>query len=418
MKGLLIVDDEAFAREAVANTIAWQDHGVQVFQASSGAEALALMEQQEIHLLMTDIRMPAMSGLELIEEVHRRGYDPGIIVLSSYNEFELVRSAMQLGAEDYLFKPTMMPKEIQEAVLRILEKKRKSAVREEPPEARSREYLGRFLQGEKRKPDEKLPASWKEMWDKREVAVITVRLFHYQKCLLQVFEDDLNLLQFSIGNVLGEILGQERGHEVFRMNHKEYAIVTWKMERETGDQAMAEISERLLSGFTFLKLYYGMSAAAGVSSFGQGLEQLGRKHAQSVELCSRADPDVRKILFAREAKGQGAMKREMYQALNFIGENLGNPGLSLSMVADSIGVSKNYFSRIFKESMGVKFVDYVTKQRMEQARNLYLNSDLKIYEIAEKVGYSDWHYLYSLYKKTYGHSLSKEKEKTEEIEKK
>ena len=81
-----------------------------------------------------------------------------------------------------------------------------------------------------------------------------------------------------------------------------------------------------------------------------------------------------------------------------------------AMVAEKIGVSKNYFSKIFKESTGVKFVDYITKQRMEQARNLYLNSDLKIYEIAELVGYSDWHYLYNLYKKIYGHSLSKEKE--------
>ncbi len=106
----------------------------------------------------------------------------------------------------------------------------------------------------------------------------------------------------------------------------------------------------------------------------------------------------------------GSMKREMVQALNYIGENLGNKELSLQMVAEKIGVSKNYFSKIFKESTGVKFVDYITKQRMEQARNLYLNSDLKIYEIAELVGYSDWHYLYNLYKKIYGHSLSKEKE--------
>ena len=46
---------------------------------------------------------------------------------------------------------------------------------------------------------------------------------------------------------------------------------------------------------------------------------------------------------------------------------------------------------------------------MEKARSLYMNTDMKIYEIAELVGYSDWHYLYSVYKKQLGHSMSKEK---------
>ncbi len=83
--------------------------------------------------------------------------------------------------------------------------------------------------------------------------------------------------------------------------------------------------------------------------------------------------------------------------------------LSLTMVADHIGMSKNYFSKIFKESMGENFVNYVTRLRMEYARELYLGSDRKIYEIAEMVGYSDWHYFYNFYRKTFGHSLSYEK---------
>ena len=59
--------------------------------------------------------------------------------------------------------------------------------------------------------------------------------------------------------------------------------------------------------------------------------------------------------------------------------------------------------------MCVNFIDYVTRLRVEKARSLYMNTDMKIYEIAELVGYSDWHYLYSVYKKQLGHSMSKEK---------
>ena len=124
MKVLLIVDDEAYARQAVANTIPWAEHGVEVHQVSSGKEALEFMEKRTVDVLMTDIRMPSMTGLELLEKVYQNGWSPAAIVLSSFNEFELVRSAMQLGAEDYLFKPTMMPTDILESVQRVLEKKK------------------------------------------------------------------------------------------------------------------------------------------------------------------------------------------------------------------------------------------------------------------------------------------------------
>ena len=118
MKVLLIVDDEAYARQAVVNTIPWVEYGVEVHQASSGKEALEFMQKYTVDILMTDIRMPSMTGLELLEKVNQMGISPAVIMLSSYNEFELVRSAMQLGAEDYLFKPTMMPTDILKMCIR------------------------------------------------------------------------------------------------------------------------------------------------------------------------------------------------------------------------------------------------------------------------------------------------------------
>ena len=234
---MLIVDDEAFAREAVIESVDWGQYGLEVKGVSSAAEALAFMCVQKVDILMTDIKMPQKDGLELIEEVHGKGLWPGIIVLSSFNEFDLVRNAMRLGAEDYLFKPSMMPRDILDAVLKVKDR-------------RSRKH--------------------------------------------------------------------------------EYAS-------------------------------------------GRGVQEV--------------------------------QKREMQKAVEYIGEK----DLSLSVVSDHVGMSRNYFSKIFKESMGENFVNYVTRLRMEYARELYLGSDRKIYEIAEMVGYADWHYFYNLYRKTFGHSLSYEK---------
>ena len=101
-------------------------------------------------------------------------------------------------------------------------------------------------------------------------------------------------------------------------------------------------------------------------------------------------------------------KKFINQSIDYIIQHL-DEDLSLDTVAAHFFLSKYHFSRIFKEVMGVNFIDYVTRLRVEKARSLYMNTDMKIYEIAELVGYSDWHYLYSVYKKQLGHSMSKEK---------
>lgn len=411
MKVLLIVDDEAYARQAVVNTIPWAEYGVEVYQASSGKEALEFMKKYTVDILMTDIRMPSMTGLELLEKVNQMGISPAVIMLSSYNEFELVRSAMQLGAEDYLFKPTMMPGDILESVQRVLEKK-KEIKNNSVHTVSKKDILKCFLQGEKvSKSSSGMTAEqWKEL-ENTEFAVVCIQLIKYQECLTRVFGDDLSLMQFSIGNVLEEVISEDGECFLYRINYKECAIICCKTkEIESRKLFIERIYNKLNSGFTFLKLYYQIEVAAGISDLTQGTEFLARNYAHATELCARADTEVNKIRISGVSDIAGSMKKEVIQALNYIGENIGNKELSLQMVADKIGVSKNYFSKIFKESMGVKFVDYITKLRMEQARNLYLNSDMKIYEIAELVGYSDWHYLYNLYKKMYGHSLSKEKE--------
>lgn len=412
MKVLLIVDDETFARQAVADTIEWKEYDIQVYQVDSGKKALEFMDNCEVDILMTDIRMPFMTGLELLEKVYQKGWNPRTIVLSSFNEFELVRSAMQLGAEDYLFKPTMMPEDILESVLRVLEKKRETE-KNIFGNISQREIFRKFLLGEKvQKSNYKVSEKQWRQWDEQEFLVISAQLLKYQECLTHVFGNDLNLMQFSIGNVLQEVMGNVCECFVFRLNHKEFAIVCNKTNALENENIFYEkIYNGLNSGVTFLNLYYQMKVVVGISNLEKGLERLANKYAEAAELCLKANVDLyNNIQFSGSVNISGCMKREMLRALQYIGENLGNKELSLQMISDRIGVSKNYFSKMFKESMGIGFVDYITRQRMEQARNLYLNSDLKIYEIAELVGYSDWHYLYNLYKKIYGHSLSKEKE--------
>ncbi|MEK5398999.1 response regulator [Paenibacillus nitricinens] len=121
MMKLLIAEDEDTIREGIVNMIDWKSHQIEVMgEAGNGSEALALMENEQPDLLLTDIRMPQMGGLELIEVARRRGYGFRSIILSGYNEFSYAKQAIALGVVDYVLKPCR-PEEILKTVLKAKE---------------------------------------------------------------------------------------------------------------------------------------------------------------------------------------------------------------------------------------------------------------------------------------------------------
>ncbi len=99
---------------------------------------------------------------------------------------------------------------------------------------------------------------------------------------------------------------------------------------------------------------------------------------------------------------QTAYPGSVKEVIQFIEQNYGREELSLLDAARSIGISPQHLSRLFKKEMGVTFVDYLTKVRIRKSLELLGNGDMKIYEIAEQVGYSTQHYFSSVFKKTLG----------------
>ena len=106
MYTVLLADDEENVLEVLKSSIAWQELGVDtLLTAPDGQAALELFEKEPIDLLVTDIRMPRMDGLELIRNVRERYPDAHCILLTAYGEFEYAQQAIRLGVENYLLKP-------------------------------------------------------------------------------------------------------------------------------------------------------------------------------------------------------------------------------------------------------------------------------------------------------------------------
>ncbi|MDQ7007103.1 MAG: sigma-54 dependent transcriptional regulator [Acidobacteriota bacterium] len=124
MPAILVVDDEpgirAFLRGALENFRA----GWQVSEASDGGEALERLEQQDFHLMITDLKMPGVGGMDVLTYARRQMPEMEVIVLTAHGSVESAVQAMKLGAFDYLTKPLSGPEELRLLVGRALERRR------------------------------------------------------------------------------------------------------------------------------------------------------------------------------------------------------------------------------------------------------------------------------------------------------
>ncbi|KWX88058.1 AraC family transcriptional regulator, partial [Paenibacillus riograndensis] len=109
MYNVLVADDEPRHRRGIADMIKQLRPEYRIFMVKDGLEALRIIEDNRIDIILTDIRMPNMDGLTLIERMESRRERVKIVILSVYGNFEYARQALQLGAFDYLLKPLAFP---------------------------------------------------------------------------------------------------------------------------------------------------------------------------------------------------------------------------------------------------------------------------------------------------------------------
>ncbi|UVI32666.1 response regulator [Paenibacillus spongiae] len=118
MRKVMIVDDESLVRIGLQSIIEWEPRGYLIAGVfKNGEEALAAARLQSFDVVLTDIRMPGMDGLALIRELKLLDPQLKFIILSSYNDFDYMRQAIQLGVKDYISKYEMEPEEL----LRVLD---------------------------------------------------------------------------------------------------------------------------------------------------------------------------------------------------------------------------------------------------------------------------------------------------------
>ncbi|EKQ57577.1 MULTISPECIES: response regulator [unclassified Clostridium] len=144
---ILVVDDEFIMRQGITHMIDWEKEGFQIIgQASNGQEAIDMIKENIPDIIISDVVMPQINGIELAKFLQDKYPQIKIIILSSYSDFEYVKSSFQNGAVDYILKPSLNPTEILKT-LKKLSNKLKSNTSTKSNKGNTNNILSRLILG-------------------------------------------------------------------------------------------------------------------------------------------------------------------------------------------------------------------------------------------------------------------------------
>ena len=353
MYKVMIVDDMDIIRREFRRMPIWgSTSGFEISaEAKNGQEALELLKPGEADLVITDIKMPKIDGLELLQKINERNLSRCVVLMSDYTDFSFARQGLVLGAFDYLVKPVAVNEltKLLHRVTEYLEEKNRESER---------------LKKLEEKLDEKVTAFFPDA-DVDQLIELVIngdpRASDLAARLAGFFaastENDLIRMEFLLKNVLSVIVRSVLGKKKWLCGFTDQNVIV-----DTDSLRCDSIEE--MKDIFFEKI--------------ESLQNLIIKLE-----CGRTDNEI--------------VKRMCSCVLESTDSEV-----SLKSVSEKLFMNRTYLSEVFRQKTGIQFVEYLTMIKMERAKILLAEGRLKTYEIAEKLGFKDIEYFSRLFKRFTG----------------
>lgn len=387
---IIVVDDDKIIRMGLSKVIKrlFENHEI-ICDFQNGSLALEYLKQNEenVDLVITDIKMPVMTGIELIAKSQEELNKPPIfIVLSGYDEFNYVRDTMKSGAFNYLLKPIKqeeLKKIIEEVEIKIKNNQKKDKILTKSIEVLKKDFFKNILFSNKN-------INYKT--DKMLLDNIQLdKEYIYKMIVIQRNEDDNNsiLIDF-IKRILNKykkieysfFYYQDSIYLIFYFNHKHYNnvdIVTENIENEA--EMFVENNRNIYVLEETEKVWRLREYCKLVQKVKENMyyDKKPKKYFlnQSDKLLKVLDNDI-----------NNSNTTVINLAKQYIINNF-NKNITLKDVADEVFLSQNYLSELFKKEIGEGFYDFLSNYRIKKAKEILITTNLKIYEVAQNVGYND-----------------------------
>ena len=342
MYRLVVIDDEYIVVQGIKALLSRLKLDYEVVGAAyDGIQGLEVIRNEKPDVVITDIRIPGLDGLSVIEAAKDECPDTNFIVISGYSEFAYAQRALTLGVKDYIDKPVTAEK-LKNALARVESGWAKTRYEDDKKAQANREKfqeLDQIFEGGVRSVTRGDAGSFRE-YSRQALA-----------CLKELYPDvqDFRREFYKHLCVLSDVLIEsqkqvERG-----------SLVSFQ-EMET-----CETMEQ-------------------IQTYGEGVLS-----------------DISKHLTADQT---GSRHRVILELLTYLDEHY-NQDIGLSELADRVGMSTAYLSVLFKTEVGTSYVKYLTDLRIKKAKKL-LQDGYKVHEVSELVGYNNYRYFCDIFKKHEG----------------
>lgn len=407
MYSVIIVEDELLVSIGLQNLVHWADLDMTIVGcAQNGKQGLELYREKKPDLILTDLKMPGMDGIEMIREIRKNDTETKIIVLTSYEEYELIREAFKLKVSDYILKLKMLPEDMETVIGKVRQELQEEQKHQQTKEAvpvpvtvslveKCKDYiLGNC---------ETLPDDVKDYWelDKKQLQVLELKLISLEKESLSKTRNVKEIQKMTI-DLIREILEEKNSGIIMEEKEACYVLVLL-YDTESGEEEMENFLKNLLNRIqSLLKIYMNIGGVFGASEIRKEPKVLGKLYEHAVIARKKADFLNLEYESYGEEKGFSSVNAETENAILYIREHYTSSTLSLSEVAHLVGMNKDYFSSLFKKDTGYGFVDYVNNMRIQKAKELLSTTNKKVYEVGMEVGFQDESYFSRVFKKSVG----------------
>ena len=393
MYKLLIIDDEYLVRLGLEETIDWGQFNVQIVgSAKNGKEGLQLAETLLPDIIISDVRMPLMDGLELTKVVNEKNLDTIVIILSGYKDFEYAKETLENGAFQYLLKPIDNDQliEVVKKAINALERRRSQEQRLQDIEKEVPLIKTTVIQN-----------------------LISGNYANISEIVTKI--DSYKLMVPNSGYVVyGEIDQQEKleKQHIKLANHDLFQILMSSLTK-------AEINFASVIYFSHFVFLVDIEMDKLLRILEEALNKYEETHDEISSIGISNKFDCFEKIYENYLEAKRNAKNKLLLTINtitsFKDSHLGfrkiivdvirfiskhyHENISIETVSKRFDISQSHLMHTFKEDVGKTFNECLAEYRIRIAKKLLLQRKYRIYEVGEKVGYPDTKYFSQVFRK-------------------
>lgn len=390
---VLLADDDLLTLDKLRTLIDWNALGCEIAGlASNGVQALELTRKLQIQILILDIDMPKMNGVDVTAAIHEQSPGVCVLILSNYDNYAYVRAALRYGVCDYLLKhqltPELLTQKVKEMRERIDRDRLFSSRMTYFSQVAKQQYLRELALGES-SPQQRALMGAQAEFASPVLIPAALRLedgpARREGAQAKLLHSALNLCQSILSSLSGGLIAHVQGEDFALLFCFEQKAEKERIGRLTGAAAHMLVSN--------LNKVLGTGARCLCGDPIGSMADFGAAYAR---LTASLEADLPR----EEGEGR-SLSPHIQKAVAYIRGQYAQD-ISLGSAAEALALSPEHLSRLFRKETGVSFIDFLNDYRIKTANYMLLKGSVPLCEVHAKVGFRSYNYFLHVFKKRTG----------------